>query len=257
MNENPMTCAGADAVLLDYFEGTLDARTRAEVDTHAASCLRCGSLIRDVNGIRENAVAIGDLTPSRNLWLEIESRIQPRVVTIGVVRHAPVMARWWMAAAAAALIVSTAGVTYVVTSGSPSPRVALAPAQPAGAASDPAAAAPAVAASDPGVPGDSSVSAAPALASRTVGSTAASSDLQLGNEISRLLVVVSERRAQLDPATVKIVEDNLRLIDAAVKQARAALVRDPASGFLTDQLNGVLEKKVELLRTAAMLPSRS
>jgi len=42
-----------------------------------------------------------------------------------------------------------------------------------------------------------------------------------------------------------------------VKQARAALARDPASGFLTGQLDAVLQKKVELLRTVALLPSRS
>lgn len=256
MNENPMTCAGADAVLLDYFEGMLDVRARAEVDMHAATCLRCGSLIRDVNGIRVNAIAIAELTPSRNLWPEIESRIQPRVVPIGVARRAPVMARWWVAAAAA-LIVSTAGVTYLATSGSLSPRVASAPAQRAAGAPDPGVAAPAAGASDPGVAPDAIVSRSPALASRTAGTVPVPSDVQLGDEITRLHVVVSERRAQLDPATVKIVEDNLRLIDAAVRQARAALVRDPASGFLIDQLNSVLEKKVELLRTAAMLPSRS
>jgi len=44
-------------------------------------------------------------------------------------------------------------------------------------------------------------------------------------------------------------------IDAAVKQSRAALAKDPKSGFLTDQLNNALDKKVELLRTVALLPS--
>jgi hypothetical protein len=56
---------------------------------------------------------------------------------------------------------------------------------------------------------------------------------------------------------VKIVEDNLALIDAAVKQARDALQRDPASGFLTEQLDNALQKKIELLRTVTALPSRS
>ena len=36
-----------------------------------------------------------------------------------------------------------------------------------------------------------------------------------------------------------------------------ALAKDPASGFLATQLNHSLEKKVELLRTAALLPSRT
>ena len=76
-------------------------------------------------------------------------------------------------------------------------------------------------------------------------------------EIEQLQALLKERRDQLDPSTVKIVEDNLALIDAAVKQAREALMKDPASGFLTQQLDGALQKKVQLLRTVATLPSRS
>ena len=69
--------------------------------------------------------------------------------------------------------------------------------------------------------------------------------------------MLKQRRDKLDPSTIKVVEDNLALIDAAVKQARAALMHDPASGFLTEQLDNALQKKVELLRTVALLPSRS
>jgi hypothetical protein len=79
----------------------------------------------------------------------------------------------------------------------------------------------------------------------------------LAPEIAQLQRTLNQKRVELDPSTVKIVEDNLALIDAAVKQARAALMRDPASGFLTEQLDNALQKKVELLRTVAMLPSRS
>ena len=67
--------------------------------------------------------------------------------------------------------------------------------------------------------------------------------------------VVTERKAQLDPATVAIIEKNLQIIDAAIAQSRAALAKDPASRLLSDQLTHALDKKVELLRTAAFLPS--
>jgi uncharacterized phage protein gp47/JayE len=78
-----------------------------------------------------------------------------------------------------------------------------------------------------------------------------------GDEIQRLQAIISERRSELDPATVSVIEASLRVIDAAVKQSRAALARDPRSGFLVDQLNSALDKKVELLRTVALLPSRT
>jgi len=82
-------------------------------------------------------------------------------------------------------------------------------------------------------------------------------EASLAPEIVQLQSVLKQRRSQLDPSTIKVVEDNLALIDAAVKQARAALMRDPASGFLTERLDNALQKKVELLRTVALLPSRS
>jgi hypothetical protein len=78
-----------------------------------------------------------------------------------------------------------------------------------------------------------------------------------GDEIARLQTIISERRQDLDPATVTVIEQSLAIIDAAVKQSRAALEKDPRSGFLSDQLNHALDKKVELLRTVALLPSRT
>jgi hypothetical protein len=65
------------------------------------------------------------------------------------------------------------------------------------------------------------------------------------------------KRNELDPSTVQVVEDNLNLIDVAVKQARAALLKDPASGFLIERLDNALQKNVELLRTVALLPSKT
>ena len=78
-----------------------------------------------------------------------------------------------------------------------------------------------------------------------------------GDEIQRLQNIITERRNELDPATVTVIESSLKVIDAAVKQSRDALARDPRSGFLVDQLNSALDKKVELLRTVALLPSRT
>ena len=83
------------------------------------------------------------------------------------------------------------------------------------------------------------------------------SEAALSGEIGELQTLLKQKRSQLDPATVQVVEDNLNLIDVAVKQARAALAKDPASGFLNERLDNALQKKVELLRTAALLPSKS
>ncbi len=74
-------------------------------------------------------------------------------------------------------------------------------------------------------------------------------------EIARLRVVVNRRRGQLDSATVATIEKNLVVIDQAITQCKQALAQDPASRFLMESLNGAMDTKVQLLRTAAMLPS--
>ena len=51
-----------------------------------------------------------------------------------------------------------------------------------------------------------------------------------------------------------MLEESLRVIDRAIAQSRDALARDPASQFLGEQLTRTLDAKVQLLRTAALLP---
>lgn len=75
------------------------------------------------------------------------------------------------------------------------------------------------------------------------------------DEIARLHETLESRRDQLDPATVATVEQNLRVIDNAIHQAKAALTKDPHSRLLNDQLDHTLAKKTELLRAATLLPS--
>jgi hypothetical protein len=77
------------------------------------------------------------------------------------------------------------------------------------------------------------------------------------SEIARLRTLVNQRRSQLDPVTISVIERNLKVIDDAIAQCRLALAKDPASRFLMESLNSALETKVELLRTATMLPARS
>src|SRR5204862_2185918 len=70
-------------------------------------------------------------------------------------------------------------------------------------------------------------------------------------EINRLRTIFARNRSQLDPRTAAIIEANLKVIDDAIAQSRAALAQDPASRFLNSQLNSALGKKLELLQTAA------
>ena len=181
----------------------------------------------------------------------------------------------WMGAAAAALVVLTAGTTYLLTARavrSPAPdRVVIAPTESTTTEIDPDAVNPFVGtASDPGPTGDSIRSetnratgsepgsrgprtgrAPSALASRT----RSAEELVYDKEILMLQSIMRWRKAELDPATAAIIDKNLKIIDAAIAQSRAALRSDPASAMISEQLTHALDKKVELLRTAAMLPA--
>lgn len=256
MNEKPMTCADIDGILLDYFEGDLDQVARDRFEAHTSSCARCSGLVRDVNGIRNDAASLPELAPSRDLWQGIEARIQPAVVPIAIARSQGA-SRKWMAAAAAALIVSTASITYFATSRSLADRVAEA--TPAGSlpgrSSEPVRASPDAPAPVSGSVEGRSAPLQSQLASTTDVSAATAADLAYAAEIRQLQSVLAERRQELDPETIRVVEDNLKVIDNAVRQARAALAADPASGFLADHLNKTLEKKAGLLRTVALLPA--
>jgi len=75
-------------------------------------------------------------------------------------------------------------------------------------------------------------------------------------EISSLRAAL-RHRTDLDSATVRVLEQSLHVIDDAIAQSRRALAKDPNSRLLGDQLTRALDQKVELLRTAVLLPSRS
>jgi hypothetical protein len=76
-------------------------------------------------------------------------------------------------------------------------------------------------------------------------------------EVARLRRLIEERRNQLDPVTVAIIEKNLQVIDVAIAECQRAVARDPSSRFLIESLNQSLQSKVELMRTAALLPART
>lgn len=279
MTNSDMTCEAFDAALPDYLEGTLDGSMRASVERHLRECLRCAGLVRDLEKISKDGAALPDLAPERDLWSGIEARIAAPVIPLAArPERQRRLAPAWMGIAAAALIVSTAGVTYVLTARSFGPggdgRIArgtipAAQVQPADASASGASAAPESAsgastqnsvgreipgsaqsqagAVRPGVPAS--------LASRNAQADQSHSEAVYGKEIEMLQNIVRQRRTQLDPSTVAIIERNLQIIDAAINQSRAALARDPASMMLSEQLTHALDKKVELLRTAAMLPA--
>jgi len=82
-------------------------------------------------------------------------------------------------------------------------------------------------------------------------------DVVYDKEINKLQRIVRRQKSGLDTSTVTVIDKNLRTLDSAIGQIRAALKKDPGSSLLGGQASRALEMKVELLRRAAMLRSNT
>lgn len=71
------------------------------------------------------------------------------------------------------------------------------------------------------------------------------------SELTALQETLREHRDQLAPETVRILEENLRIIDDAIQEARAALANDPQSGMLAELLRSAYQRKLDLLKQVA------
>lgn len=252
-----MTCAQMDALLAEWLEGTLDASRSAAVGAHVRGCSRCSALLASLDAPNAEAAALPDLQPSRDLWAGIEARITTPVVELATRPANTGVATprrfGWMAqvAAAAALVTVTAGVTWSYAGHTISqiagPDVR---AQALAALHD-------VARND--VVTVRGAARGAGGTTRAVSSEGAlvSVERTYDAEIGALRGILVQRRGELDPKTLAVLEKNLKVIDNAIAESRKAIQHDPANTGLGDQLATTLDKKLQLLRTAALLPPRA
>jgi hypothetical protein len=261
-----MTCEQLEERLSDWLDHDVDPATRTMMERHVAACAQCTALVADLASIRRDAASLPELVPSRDLWPEIEARIQAPVISLDQPRAARAASgrsglrrAWWLGAAAAGLVAVTAGVTYYMTMQTTphDPVFATTPAvvPTVDTAAPVEVTQPAVALASETEqrtpqPDERSVASAPARTNEAEQS-------EYARDVAQLRAIVSERRTELDSTTIAVLEKNLELIDRAIAESRAALERDPASDFLADQLARAMTKKVAILRTVALLPARS
>jgi hypothetical protein len=255
-----LMCEGLAA----YIEGDLPPAERAEAERHLAECAACAEALVELRAVAGEAAQLPALTPSRDLWAGIEARISTPVTRLegarAHVRRTP-RRSWQFAIAAGALMAVSAGTTYLLTA-----RPGTTGAQPVNVATTTTVAQPQQnsqpATAPAPVPAPASSQPAPApVAPANVSLAANRKNVSVtrvyDREIALLDSVVHTRRESLDPKTVQIIEANLKIIDRAIAESRAALAKDPKSPLLTNRLDNVLGSKVELLRTVAFLPTQS
>ncbi len=219
--------------LSEYLDGDLAPGERGALEAHLETCAHCRVTLGELQRVVARARALDDTPPARDLWPTIAGRLRVagEVVDIATRRDAPAVSRrrvsfTWpqLAAAALALMAVSAGAVATVLRGrgaSPTPPpmpVALAPA-------------PDAVATAAGWAGSEHYDAA----------------------VAELEQVLTQHRAQLDTATVRVLEKNLTIIDRAIGEARAALAADPSNAYLNHHLARTMRRKLELLRRANAL----
>jgi hypothetical protein len=68
---------------------------------------------------------------------------------------------------------------------------------------------------------------------------------------------LAAERTRLEPATVALLQRNLGVIDAAIRESRDALARDPGNAELRGLVASAARAKVELLRWATRVATSS
>ncbi len=193
-------------------------------ESHRAACTACAGEWAELDAISAAARALPQLTPSRDLWSGIDARLGGNAHTSGSAL-ARAERRWFrsptlrMAAAATLLVVASSAVTWRVATDR----------------------------------NDSAPSGSPRYSQASYESDFAAMDV----EIRAMQSLLNERRAELDPNTIAVLEKSLTLIDQAISESRAALLSDPASQFLAAQLARSYSTKLTLLRSTATMPMGS
>lgn len=101
-------------------------------------------------------------------------------------------------------------------------------------------------------PGRSHKAPAPAARAATPAALV-SVDRSYQSSIAELRLTLEQQRHALSPATVRIVERSIAVIDTAIAEARAALAADPGNEFIAGILSAQYEQKLDLLQRATKL----
>jgi anti-sigma factor RsiW len=218
--------------LSEYLDGGLPERERAGLEAHLATCEACTTTLGELRRVAERAHTLPDRAPEADLWPGIEARLKPRRSVLDLSewlgRGRVAFSFPQLAAAALALMLLSGGAVWIALQRGATSRTSTQAPAPV------------------------------AVVTPATGSDATLADFnstRYDAAIADLQQVLDQHRKELDPATVRIIEENLHIIDVATDQARKALAADPANPYLNGHLAEQMRRKVDLLRQVAMMVS--
>jgi predicted anti-sigma-YlaC factor YlaD len=219
-----MSCEQVSSRLDEYVDGELEEAAFQEIELHLDGCSECREQERLLRALIAEAAALPkEILPARDLWPEVAARLRGAEGARLVAR--PAAGRWLspvaMAAAASVVIALSAGLWVRGRTSAPAsgtPRGTLQP----------------VAAVDPA-------------------SDLLDTEREYARATADLMAAIESQKAALTPETRAVLDANLKTIDDALAQVRAALRRDPGNGPLTHLLTSTHQKKLDALQRVVRL----
>jgi hypothetical protein len=200
--------------LNDYVDALLDEPRTALLRTHLLGCNECSETVDQLNDLRATARALPRIeAPPPDVWAVVRAATIDN--TIGQRRRVLWQLRYQLAAAAVVLLMVASSLTWWIASQRPPTTIVQS------------------------VPSGNIDLAA----YRTV-------EADYTQAAADLMKVLEQRRERMDTAVVRSVEENLRVMDEAIRNARAALLSDPANKDVAALIAATQESKLRMLRRA-------
>jgi anti-sigma factor RsiW len=214
--------------LSEYLDGDLDVEEQAALEEHLVACDVCRVTLGELRAVIDAARSVENTPPERDLWPAIAAEIEAHAGLVPLA-HRRVRRRISFTvpqlAAAAVLLTAVSAAAVWFLSGAAGARAG---ARVSGTIVHAA--------------------AAPPADGRLV--AALPPDPEFEATVAQLEQTLEHKRAELDPATIEVLERSMGIIDRALADARAALLSDPGNPYLRRQLENTMRRKLDVLRRA-------
>lgn len=210
--------------LSEYLDGELGNDERVALEAHLATCGQCYAILGELRQVVAHAKSLEDREPPNDLWAGIRAGITADAARLTQGRHPGVSGSRRFSLTVPQLL--AASIALVLLSGG---GVWMALKQTTVASRE--------------TPGT------------RITPVAWTSPTDVA--VAELQDALARNESRLDTATVRVVRQNLAVIDRAIAEARVALERDPGNTYLNLHLADTMRRKVELLRRINALVAES
>lgn len=219
-----MTCETVATKLDEYVDGDLAEAEFQEIELHLAGCDECRHEERLLRALLAQAAALPkEIAPPHDLWPDVAARVRggegARIISASSRPRAFRPMTW--AAAAAVVVIAVSAARWVRDRGpAPAPDAAL---------------------------------TVQTVAAGTVPVELLDTERDYARATADLLAAIDRQKGTLSPETRAVLDANLKTIDDALAQVRAALRKDPGNSQLTHLLTSTHQKKVDALQRVVRL----